>query len=166
MIVGRKEFLTIFRYRIDFEGLTIGEFVDVSGLRDGGQTIKYSTIEDARKGMPVSQRPGIRESSTLIFRKGFFNNDSSYFLEWINSILEKRKFKGGNQYSYSPKNPKQRMSIGIIALRRNGFTGMKYMALNVFPHFVDLTGSGLSSITSGMWLEEVQFACEGIQIGN
>ena len=79
-----------FNFRVEFDGLTVGSFSEVSGLTSEGDAIDYREGTD----FPLTARKltGLRKYTNIVLKRGYTTNDElwSWHRNIVNGVADRR----------------------------------------------------------------------------
>jgi phage tail-like protein len=79
-----------FNFRVEFDGLTVGSFSEVSGLTSEGDAVDYREGTD----IPLRLRklPGMRKDMNVVLKRGYTENDElwAWYRNIANGVSDRR----------------------------------------------------------------------------
>ena len=79
-----------FNFRVEFDGLTVGSFSEVSGLTADGDSVDYREGTDIP--LTVRKLMALRKYTNIVFKRGYTTNDElwTWYRNIANGIADRR----------------------------------------------------------------------------
>ncbi|QDB79386.1 phage tail protein [Georgenia sp. 311] len=136
--------LVSFNFKVEIEGITVGDFAEVTGL---GSTIESIDYREGGENTTVRKLPGKTTYSDIVLKRGTTKGDNTLY-DWhrevVSGVVTLR-------------------SGSIIVTDRQGTEVLRYNFINAWPK--EFKPADYNATASSVATESVTFAHEGLEIG-
>ncbi len=132
-----------FNFRAEFDGITVGNFSEVSGLTSEGDAVEYREGTD----LPLTVRKliGLRKYTNVTLKRGYTENTELW--DWYQNIINGEA---------------DRRSGAIILMDEQRNDVMRWNLENCWINKIE--GPGLNATASEVAIETVEFCHEGLVV--
>jgi len=142
---GTKDQFTSYQFYLELDGITEGQFREVSGI--SSETTVIDSKESTKDGKTVIKKtPGDHKWGDITFKRGF--TDAMNLYEWRKKVLE-------------GKLTEMRKNGSIVVYDYENKEVMRYNFKNAWPS--KLTGPSLNTTSNEILVEEMTIVHEGIE---